>query len=73
MEKLGPKVSFDHQWAGDVMDFKAGAMGASVGGKAVVYDDRVDVEVELPWMLKAFAPKVQDKIRKEGTLLLAKK
>lgn len=71
-EKLGGKVEVEHAWLGDVMQFKAGAMGANVTGDLTVYDDRVQVQVELPWMLKGLAGKVQDTIRKEGQLLLNK-
>ena len=71
-EKLGGKVEAEREWLGDVMRFKAGAMGANVNGDLTVSDDHVLVEVELPWMLRGLSGKVQETIRKEGQLLLNK-
>src|SRR4051794_9918048 len=42
-------------WTGDRLDFAASAMGQSIRGHALVEDQAVQVEVELPWLLAMLA------------------
>ena len=60
-------------WNGDTVQFRVRALGQSAGGKVDVFDDHVQLEVTLPWLLAKFAEKLVPAIRKEGTLMLEKK
>jgi Putative polyhydroxyalkanoic acid system protein (PHA_gran_rgn) len=63
----------EEMWSGDSLQFRVRALGQSAGGKVDVFDDRVQLEVTLPWLLGKFAEKLVPAIRKEGTLMLEKK
>lgn len=63
----------DERWDGDRLDFRVRAMGQVATGHVEVLDDRVDVEVTLPWLLQRFAEVAQATIRSRGKLLLEKK
>jgi hypothetical protein len=63
----------EETWTGDHLQFRVGAMGQSASGHVEVADDRVDVEVTLPWLLARIAQAIQPMIRKEGHLMLEKK
>ena len=60
-------------WNGDTVQFRVRALGQSAGGRVDVFDDHVQLEVTLPWLLAKFAEKLVPAIRKEGTLMLEKK
>lgn len=63
----------DERWEGDHLDLRARAMGQVASGRVDVLDDRVNVEVTLPWLLQRFAEVAQATIRSRGKLLLEKK
>ena len=63
----------DERWDGDQLDLRVRAMGQLASGRVKVLDDRVDVEVTLPWLLQRFAEVAQTPIRSRGKLLLEKK
>lgn len=63
----------DERWDGDRLDLRVRAMGQAASGRVDVLDDRVDVEVTLPWLLQRFAEVAQAAIRSRGKLLLEKK
>jgi Putative polyhydroxyalkanoic acid system protein (PHA_gran_rgn) len=63
----------EETWTGDRLQFRVSALGQAVGGTIDVADDRVDLEIVLPWLLAKLAEKIQPLIRREGTLLLDKK
>jgi hypothetical protein len=63
----------DERWDGDRLDLRVRAMGQVASGRVDVLDDRVDVEVTLPWLLQRFAEVAQATIRSRGKLLLEKK
>jgi hypothetical protein len=63
----------EETWSGDSLAFRISAIGQVVGGTMNVFDDRVDLQVTLPWLLAALAEKIQPLIRREGTLMLEKK
>jgi hypothetical protein len=72
--QFGDKIaSVEETWNGDRMDFRVGAMGQVVNGHLEVSEDRVNVEVQLPWLLAVVAEKAKNFIRKQGTLMLEKK
>ena len=60
-------------WNGDTVQFRARALGQVAAGRVDVFDDHVQLEVTLPWLLAKFAEKLVPAIRKEGTLMLEKK
>ena len=63
----------DEAWNGDSLQFRARALGQVAAGRVDVFDDHVQLEVTLPWLLAKFAEKLVPAIRKEGTLMLEKK
>lgn len=63
----------DETWTGGHLQFRIGALGQVASGTIDVLDDRVNLEVALPWLLARVAGAIQPMIRKEGTLLLEKK
>ena len=60
-------------WTGDRLAFRIIAVGQVASGTIDVFDDHVNLEVVLPWLLAKIAEAVQPLIRKEGTLMLEKK
>jgi len=69
----GKSVDVEQSWTGDVMNFKAGAMGQNITGNLEVFDDKVTIEIDLPWLLAKISGVVQDKLKKGTQLLLEKK
>jgi hypothetical protein len=63
----------EETWSGDNLAFRLTALGQGIGGTIDVFDDRVDLQVTLPWLLAMLAEKIQPLIRREGTLMLEKK
>jgi len=63
----------EETWSGNNLAFRISALGQVVGGTIDVFDDRVDLQVTLPWLLAKLAEKIQPLIRREGTLMLEKK
>jgi hypothetical protein len=63
----------EENWTGGHLQFRVGALGQSLNGTIDVLDDRVNLEIMLPWLLASLAGAVQSFIRKEGTLMLEKK
>ncbi|CAL79485.1 conserved hypothetical protein [Bradyrhizobium sp. ORS 278] len=69
-----PVLSVDEErWEGDKMFFRVRALGQAASGHVEVAEDRVQVEVTLPWLLQRFAEAAQNAIRSRGQLLLTKK
>lgn len=63
----------EETWTGGHLQFQVAALGQALSGSIDVLEDRVNVEVLLPWLLAKLAETVEPLIRKEGTLLLEKK
>jgi hypothetical protein len=63
----------EESWTDDTVQFRVRALGQTAAGKIDVFDDRVQLEVTLPWLLAKFAEVVAPTIRKQGTLMLEKK
>ena len=63
----------EETWTGDCLRFRVSSLGQMASGNIDVADDRVTVEVTLPWLLQKFAEAIQPLIRKEGALMLEKK
>jgi putative polyhydroxyalkanoic acid system protein len=63
----------EETWSGDNLAFRLTALGQAVSGTIDVLDDRVNLQVTLPWLLAKLAETVQPLIHREGTLMLEKK
>jgi Putative polyhydroxyalkanoic acid system protein (PHA_gran_rgn) len=63
----------EENWSGDSVQFQVRSLGQSATGKIDVFDDHVQLEVTLPWLLAKFAETIAPAIRKQGTLMLEKK
>jgi Putative polyhydroxyalkanoic acid system protein (PHA_gran_rgn) len=63
----------EETWSGNNLAFRLTALGQTIGGTIDVFDDRVDLQVTLPWLLAKLAETIQPLIRREGTLMLEKK
>ncbi len=63
----------EETWTGGHLQFRIGALGQALSGTIDVLDDRVNLEVVLPWLLATLAGAIQPLIRKEGALMLEKK
>jgi hypothetical protein len=63
----------EERWEDNRMVFRVRALGQAAAGHVDVEDDRVKVEVVLPWLLQRFAEVAQAAIRNRGKLLLTKK
>lgn len=65
-------TSIEDSWTDDRMDFRVVALAQTVTGRIEVGDDRVEVEVELPWALGMLADRLKGKLTRHGTLMLDK-
>jgi hypothetical protein len=63
----------EETWSGDHLQFRVSAVGQAVSGGIDVFDDHVNLEVYLPWLLAKLAEAIQPLIRREGVLMLEKK
>lgn len=63
----------EERWEDNRMFFRVRAIGQAASGQIDVGDDRVRLEVMLPWLLQRFALAAQQAIRSRGQLLLTKK
>src|SRR5215510_7274988 len=63
----------EETWSGDRLDFRVRALGQAAMGSVEVGDQRIRLEVTLPWLLQKFAQVVQKTIRGRAQILLEKK
>lgn len=63
----------EESWNGGHLRFQVGALGQVLSGTIDVLDDRVNLELVLPWLLAKLAGAIAPRLRKEGTLMLEKK
>jgi len=63
----------EERWEGDRMIFRVRALGQAAAGHVDVEEDRVQVEVTLPWLLQRFAQAAQAAIKSRSNLLLTKR
>lgn len=66
----GDAARFHQEWAGDVLNFSAVAMGSTIHGVVQVLEDHARLDLTLPGMLGMVAGKVKDELTKRGQLLL---
>jgi len=60
-------------WSGDRLDFRVRALGQVAVGNLEVGEDRVRLEVVLPWLLHKFAATIKNTIAGRSRTLLDKK
>jgi hypothetical protein len=60
-------------WEGDRLMFDVSILKQNASGAIDVEDDRVRLEVMLPWLLARLAGKARDVIQRKGNLLLEDK
>jgi len=69
-----PLITVEREaWVADKLTFSLRALGQASSGTIEVFDDRLQIEVALPWLLAKFANRIVPTVRKEATLLLEKK
>lgn len=71
--QFGNQVKIEDNWTGDRLDFSVSVMGQPLTGNLDVQADRVNVAVDLPWMLAALAGQITAQIEQQGRKLLEKK
>jgi Putative polyhydroxyalkanoic acid system protein (PHA_gran_rgn) len=70
----GALITVEHEaWVGNKLTFSLRALGQASSATIDVFDDRLQIEVFLPWLLARFANLIVPTVRKEATLLLEKK
>ena len=72
-EIAGKPVKVEQSWNGDTMDFRAGVLGQAVSGRLSVDEDRVHIEIDMPWLLAKLAGGMKERLTKGARLLLEKK
>jgi len=60
-------------WNGDQMSFRLTAMGQSITGRVDVQPSAIKLDIDLPWLLAAFAEKFRPRIEQEGRRMLEDK
>lgn len=71
-DHAGKFSKLDHSWKDNHLDFDLGILGQSITGAADVHQADVVVQVNLPWMLAAFADKIRPQLQERGEKLLAR-
>ncbi|PWC32307.1 polyhydroxyalkanoic acid system family protein [Azospirillum sp. TSO35-2] len=66
-------TSIEDNWTDDRLHFRVVALAQTIAGHVDVLDDRVEMEVQLPWALGLLAEKIKNKVSRQGTLMLEKK
>lgn len=71
---FGPIASIEQEtWTGDAVELHLRALGQSIVSRIEVMDDRLNIEVTLPWLLSKVAERLLPSIRKETAFLIEKK
>jgi hypothetical protein len=60
-------------WDGNRLNFAADAMGQTISGWLDIYEDVVNMELNLPGLLGMIAGTIKGKVEQQGRLLLEKK
>lgn len=58
-------LSFEKQWVGDRLQFEATGLGQRIAATLDVLDDAVQIQMEVPDLLAAFAERIQEQVKKE--------
>ena len=60
-------------WNGNQMSFRLTAMGQAITGRVDVQPSAIKLDIDLPWLLAAFAEKFRPRIEQEGRKMLEDK
>ena len=60
-------------WNGNQMSFRLTAMGQAITGRVDVLPSTIKLDIDLPWLLAAFAEKFRPRIEQEGRKMLEEK
>jgi len=63
----------EETWSEDRLDFRVRALGQAAVGRVEVGDQKIRLEVTLPWLLNKFAQVVQKTVTSRARILLEKK
>lgn len=69
----GQLLMSDTKWTGDHLDFRASLLGQSAFGTLDVSEDKIRIEVTLPFVLHFAAEKAKALLERQGRLLLENK
>ena len=69
-EHAGKFSKLEHKWSDNHLDFDLGVLGQSITGAVDVNPSDVVVNIDLPWMLAAFADKIRPQIKAQAEKLL---
>lgn len=73
-QEFGHIISVEDEiWKEDEVAFRVRALGQTAGGTIQVLEDRLRLEVTLPWLLAKLSERLVPAIQRNGTLLLEKK
>lgn len=77
ISRLRPELAryvnaLDLDWQGDRLNFRARALTQTITGRLDVLDDRVRLEIDLPWLLRLLGRTITRQVRGRGRELLEK-
>ena len=66
-------VSIRQTWEADQMQFESSAMGQKITGRLNILDDSIQMLIDLPELLAAFANRIVERLKVETAKLLENK
>jgi hypothetical protein len=60
----------EENWTAHHMDFRVAVLGQSLTGRVDVGEEKVDIALDLPWLMAIFADRIRDEVQRKGTKLL---
>jgi hypothetical protein len=65
--ELGHKADeAQHEWTGDILQFRGKARGLSVSGTVEITDSEVIIDGSLPLLAKPFEPRIRQTVEREA-------
>ncbi len=77
IDRLRPELAryvsaLDLNWEADRLNFQARALAQAITGRLDVLDDKVRLEIDLPWLLRLLGRTITRQVRGRGRELLEK-
>lgn len=69
-EMGGAMATLKEQWTGDTLHFTASPGGAAISGTASFEDEKIELEVMLPWLFAMLGSSIRHRIERESQKLL---
>src|SRR5947207_1066122 len=69
-EHSGQFSKLDHTWTDNHLAFSVAILGQTISGHLDINPSDVAINIDLPWMLAAFADKIRPQIRAQADKLL---